>query len=149
MWQRRRPIRWHARCGTGGRQAGCPGSHAAGGLLFGGGPCWHIAACCACCVLPSRIASRDPCLCTQPTLFSLPLIFLPPSALLLPLASLTHLCPSHPLAARLRRDHGIAAGLPILLSTEKPRCGLVYSGEEGASRAPPGLLLVASWPGAG
>lgn len=35
---------------------------------------------------------------------------------------------------RLRRDHGITAGVPIVLSTEKPRCGLVYGGEEGADR---------------
>lgn len=34
---------------------------------------------------------------------------------------------------RLRRDYQIEAGIPIVLSTEKPRCGLVYSGEEGAN----------------
>ncbi|KAL4854230.1 tRNA threonylcarbamoyladenosine dehydratase [Chlorella vulgaris] len=34
---------------------------------------------------------------------------------------------------RLRRDHGITEGLTILLSAEKPRCGLVYGGEEGAN----------------
>ena len=26
---------------------------------------------------------------------------------------------------RLRREHGIEAGVPVLLSTEKPRCALV------------------------
>ncbi|KAL4443221.1 hypothetical protein ABPG75_010976 [Micractinium tetrahymenae] len=34
---------------------------------------------------------------------------------------------------RLRRDYQIEAGIPIVLSTEKPRCGLVYGGEEGAN----------------
>ncbi|KAI3426846.1 hypothetical protein D9Q98_006792 [Chlorella vulgaris] len=34
---------------------------------------------------------------------------------------------------RLRRDHGITEGLTILLSAEKPRCGLVYGGAEGAN----------------
>lgn len=33
---------------------------------------------------------------------------------------------------RLRRDHGLASGVPVLLSTERPRCGLVFGGEEGA-----------------
>jgi tRNA A37 threonylcarbamoyladenosine dehydratase len=33
---------------------------------------------------------------------------------------------------RLRQEHGIEAGVTILMSTEKPRCGLVYGGEEGA-----------------
>ncbi|EFN56689.1 hypothetical protein CHLNCDRAFT_21979 [Chlorella variabilis] len=34
---------------------------------------------------------------------------------------------------RLRGDHGIEEGLPILLSTERPRCGLVYGGGEGSN----------------
>uniref|UniRef100_A0A1D2A1J0 THIF-type NAD/FAD binding fold domain-containing protein n=2 Tax=Auxenochlorella protothecoides TaxID=3075 RepID=A0A1D2A1J0_AUXPR len=34
---------------------------------------------------------------------------------------------------RLRREHGIADGVPVLLSTEKPRVGLIFGGEEGAS----------------
>lgn len=34
---------------------------------------------------------------------------------------------------RLRRDYQIEAGVPIVLSTEKPRCGLVYGGDEGAN----------------
>lgn len=29
------------------------------------------------------------------------------------------------LCGRLRRDHGVMGGIPILLSTEKPRCQLV------------------------
>lgn len=32
---------------------------------------------------------------------------------------------------RLRRDHKIDGGIPVLLSTEKPRCGLVYCGDDG------------------
>ena len=36
-------------------------------------------------------------------------------------------------SCRLRREHGIEAGVPIILSTERPRCGLVYGGEEGTS----------------
>ena len=32
---------------------------------------------------------------------------------------------------RLRRDYGIASGIRVLLSSEKPRCGLVYCGDEG------------------
>ena len=28
-------------------------------------------------------------------------------------------------AARLRREHGVMGGVPVLLSTEKPRCQLV------------------------
>jgi tRNA A37 threonylcarbamoyladenosine dehydratase len=32
---------------------------------------------------------------------------------------------------RLRRDHGINDGLPVLLSTEKPRCRLVPIDEVG------------------
>ena len=38
----------------------------------------------------------------------------------------------HPLN-RLRREHGIEAGIPIVLSMEKARCDLVYHGEEGAN----------------
>ena len=34
---------------------------------------------------------------------------------------------------RLRRAHGIGSGVPVLLSTEKPRCGLVPA--EGANLA--------------
>lgn len=34
---------------------------------------------------------------------------------------------------RLRREHGISSGIPVLLSTEKPRVGLVYGGEEEAN----------------
>ena len=33
---------------------------------------------------------------------------------------------------RLRKYHGISTGIQVLLSTEKPRCGLVYNGEDGA-----------------
>jgi tRNA threonylcarbamoyladenosine dehydratase len=36
---------------------------------------------------------------------------------------------------RLRRDHNIDGGITVLLSTEKPRCGLVYGGEEGSNPA--------------
>lgn len=32
---------------------------------------------------------------------------------------------------RLRRDHGIDAGVPVVLSTEKPRCALVPISEVG------------------
>lgn len=42
---------------------------------------------------------------------------------------------SDPLArsvrSRLRKLHGITSGIPVLMSTEKPRCGLVDSGETG------------------
>lgn len=31
---------------------------------------------------------------------------------------------------RLRRDHGIAGGVTVLLSAERPRCGLVYGGDD-------------------
>eukprot|EP00887_Chlorella_sp_A99_P001035 scaffold14.g1035.t1 len=31
---------------------------------------------------------------------------------------------------RLRRDHGVESGVPVVLSTERPRCGLIYAGEE-------------------
>jgi len=34
---------------------------------------------------------------------------------------------------RLRRDFGIETGVQVLLSTEKPRCGLVYGGDEDAN----------------
>ena len=32
---------------------------------------------------------------------------------------------------RLRRDYAIEKNIPVLLSTEKPRCGLVYCGDDG------------------
>jgi tRNA A37 threonylcarbamoyladenosine dehydratase len=32
---------------------------------------------------------------------------------------------------RLKRHHNITTGITVLLSTERPRCGLVFSGEEG------------------
>ena len=35
---------------------------------------------------------------------------------------------------RLRRDHGVAEGVTVLLSSERPRCGLVFG---GAADAPP------------
>lgn len=31
--------------------------------------------------------------------------------------------------ARLRREHNIGSGVPVLLSTERPRCSLVALGE--------------------
>ncbi|KAK9844214.1 hypothetical protein WJX81_008230 [Elliptochloris bilobata] len=34
---------------------------------------------------------------------------------------------------RLRRDHGIEGGIPVVLSTERPRCELVPAGEPGAN----------------
>lgn len=34
---------------------------------------------------------------------------------------------------RLKRQHGIEQGIPVVLSTEKPRCGLIYGGEEGSN----------------
>lgn len=34
---------------------------------------------------------------------------------------------------RLRRDHGVESGVPVVLSTERPRCGLIYAGEEVAA----------------
>lgn len=34
---------------------------------------------------------------------------------------------------RLKRHHDITTGISVLLSTERPRCGLVFSGEEGTS----------------
>lgn len=37
---------------------------------------------------------------------------------------------------RLRREHGIASGVPVLLSTEKPRCKLVPAGEGDGIAAP-------------
>lgn len=37
--------------------------------------------------------------------------------------------PFNRMPTRLRKDHGIEAGVPVLLSTEKPRCGLVASEE--------------------
>ena len=41
--------------------------------------------------------------------------------------------PLHPPPTRLKRDHGVTTGIPVLLSTERPRCGLVFGVEEGAS----------------
>ena len=46
-----------------------------------------------------------------------------------------HACPvitvsTSPPTRRLRRDHGIEKGVPVLLSTEKPRCKLVAGSEE-------------------
>ena len=35
--------------------------------------------------------------------------------------------------SRLRRDYDIQSGVPIVLSTERPRMGLVYHTEEGAN----------------
>ena len=35
--------------------------------------------------------------------------------------------------ARLRREHGIESGIPVVLSTERPRCELVPAGEPGAN----------------
>lgn len=32
---------------------------------------------------------------------------------------------------RLRREHGITTGIHVLLSSERPRCGLVFNGEGG------------------
>ena len=32
---------------------------------------------------------------------------------------------------RLKRNHGIVSGIPVVLSTEKPRCALVPAGNEG------------------
>lgn len=41
-----------------------------------------------------------------------------------------YLCVPDPCAhGRLRNDHGIENGVPVLLSTEKPRCKLVASEE--------------------
>ncbi|GAB4818660.1 hypothetical protein N2152v2_005706 [Parachlorella kessleri] len=34
---------------------------------------------------------------------------------------------------RLRKQHGIETGIPVLLSTERPRCGLIFGGEEGSN----------------
>lgn len=35
--------------------------------------------------------------------------------------------------SRLRRDYGIESGIPVVLSTERPRCELVPAGELGAN----------------
>ena len=47
--------------------------------------------------------------------------------------------------ARLRRDHGIEAGIPVVLSTERPRCALVPAGGPGANpldyQVPDSLVL--------
>jgi tRNA A37 threonylcarbamoyladenosine dehydratase len=34
---------------------------------------------------------------------------------------------------RLRRDHGVLGGVPVVLSAERPRCALVPAGDPGAN----------------